>query len=111
MTKDYELKKDEYTEARGGTSEVLDIYCTKCDTKLLQYQKDGPGVLKRFYMDRIISPNDLVGLEKKNVEKVEKITCPQCKRMIAIPYIYDTENRKSFRIFVDAIKKDIIYSG
>lgn len=111
MEKEYNIKKDKYTEARGGTSKVLDIYCEKCDTKLLQYQKDGPGILKRFYMDRIISPDNLVNLHKQDIDQVEKIVCPNCERMIAVPYIYDTENRKSFRIFVDAIKKDILYTG
>lgn len=45
---------DKYRIARGGWSRYLQVRCESCDYKLFNYQKDGPGPLKRSYMDRII---------------------------------------------------------
>ena len=40
-------------EHEADTLRLLDISCAKCDTHLFYYQKDGPGMLKRMYLDRI----------------------------------------------------------
>jgi len=52
MTKSV-FKSDKYKRTRGGYSRLLDISCAKCGTHLFYYQKDGPGMLKRMYLDRI----------------------------------------------------------
>ena len=64
------------------------------------YQKDGPGILKRLYFDRIVSPADLLG--KKNLE------CKKCQALLGIRMIYQKENRPASRLFVGAIEKKII---
>ena len=50
---------DKYKKVRGGYSRLLEISCEKCGSVLCHYQKDGPGILKRMYFDRIsgITPN------------------------------------------------------
>lgn len=67
------------------------------------YQKDGPGILKRVYFDRIVFPTDLN--EKKNLE------CKKCKTVLGVPIIYEKENRLTYRLFVGAIEKKIIKGG
>ena len=49
------MKKDKYLRERGGTAKIIDVACTKCGNILLVYQKDGPGWLKRCYLNRILS--------------------------------------------------------
>jgi hypothetical protein len=44
---------DKYKKVRGGYSRLLDITCEKCGNHVCYYQKDGPGILKRMYFDRI----------------------------------------------------------
>ena len=95
-----EFKNDRFKKNRGGYSRWLLLNCEKCKTKVVIYQKDGPGILKRLYLDRIILPIDLNG--KKNLE------CKKCKTMLGIPIIYEKENRPVYRLFVGALEKKII---
>lgn len=48
------FKKDKYSKSRGGRSRLFDIICPDCKIHVRCYQKDGPGILKRMYLDRII---------------------------------------------------------
>jgi hypothetical protein len=107
MVKANDLKRDKYKSARGGYSRLLDLHCRKCDTVFAQYQKDGPGNLRRLYMDRIIAPNDLIDLERKDVKDISPLKCPKCGIIVGMPYIYKKENRKSFRVFKEALIKRI----
>ena len=107
MSKIDTFKRDKYKSARGGYSRLLNLHCSNCDTIFAEYQKDGPGNLRRLYMDRIISPEKLVGLEKKNIKEVSPIRCPKCDTIVGMPYIYKKENRNAFRVFQDAIVKRI----
>ena len=50
------LKSDKFKKARGGPSMLLEIFCSACKAKVCLYQKDGPGLLKRMYLDRISDP-------------------------------------------------------
>ncbi len=68
----YNFKKDRYSKARGGYSRFLNLYCAKCKSFLLLYQKDGPGILKRLYMDRIFAPVELIDLQKTNYKENRK---------------------------------------
>jgi hypothetical protein len=92
------FKNDGFKKTRGGYSRWLLILCEKCNTPLLVYQKDGPGILKRLYVDRIISP----ALHSKN------LVCKKCKTMIGIHIIYKKENRPAYRLFAGAIQKKIV---
>ncbi len=47
------LKQDKYRKDRGGSSKLLDISCKRKRHHLFYYQKDGPGIIKRLYLDRI----------------------------------------------------------
>lgn len=101
------FKKDKYRESRGGYSRFLNIYCHHCDSKILTYQKDGPGELKRMYLDRIVAPENLFKLQNLPIKEVPNLICGKCKYTIAIPYVYPKEKRNAFRIFVGAIIKKL----
>ena len=107
MTKINAFKKDKYKSVRGGHSRLLNLHCRKCDTVFAEYQKDGPGNLRRLYMDRILAPERLVGFQKKNIKDISPLRCPKCNYIVGMPYIYKKENRKAFRVFQDALVKRI----
>ncbi|OGF24884.1 hypothetical protein A2331_03405 [Candidatus Falkowbacteria bacterium RIFOXYB2_FULL_34_18] len=107
MEKKLILKKDKYKSARGGYSRLLNLHCRKCKHVFVVYQKDGPGNLRRLYMDRIMAPEKLVGLQRKNIKDVLPIKCDNCGFIVGMPYIYQKEKRKAFRVFQDAIVKSI----
>ena len=91
-------KKDKYSKARGGTSRVLDIACEHCGQHIAYYQKDGPGVLKRMYIDRFI---DSIPSEKE-------LKCKNCKKVLGIKIVYKKESRNAYRLFVGATTKKIV---
>ena len=91
----FEIKKDKYSEARGGESTSLNIFCQKCERVICFYQKDGDGPLKRLYRDRMWG-----GLPKFE-GKVAK--CPECKNLIGYCYIYDAEGRPAINLFVGGV--------
>lgn len=91
------LKQDKYRRARGGHSRVLDLTCSKCATHVAYYQKDGPGILKRMYIDRIIDSKIGRG----------NLICPKCKELLGIPMVYKKESRSAIRLFEGAVSKKI----
>lgn len=99
------FKTDKYRKARGGYSRFLDIFCASCGTKILTYQKDGPGPLKRLYLDRIVTPNNLSRLRLQPIREVPNLICPKCKDVLGIPYIYSKEKRGAIRLFVGSVIK------
>lgn len=64
------------------------------------YQKDGPGILKRLYIDRI-APS-------MNFDTKKNLKCKKCKIVLGIPTIYQKEHRSAYRLFAGAIEKKII---
>ena len=90
------LKNDKYRKNRGGYSRLLDLSCSKCGAYLFSYQKDGPGILKRLYLDRI---------EGKVTSK--NLVCSKCKELLGVRIIYKKENRPAFRLFTGAVAKKI----
>lgn len=64
------------------------------------YQKDGPGILKRLYFDRIVFPESSTWKEK--------LECKRCGTVLGVHTIYQKENRPAYRLFVGAIEKKII---
>lgn len=105
--KKFKLKNDKYRKTRGGYSRFLLIRCSKCETPFALYQKDGPGPLKRMYLDRILAPEALAGLEKLHIKDVKHMICPKCKQSIGTPYIYDKENRLAFLLNPTSFTKKI----
>ncbi len=91
----YKLISDKFRKARGGYSRFLNIYCNNCNTHLFLYQKDGPGPLKRAYLDRIIAP-PIRKYSVNSINSVPPLLCNSCKNVIGKPYIYDKENRPAY---------------
>lgn len=101
------FKSDKYKKTRGGYSRLLDISCEKCGTHLFYYQKDGPGMLKRMYLDRIYGSDKYSGLENKSLKSVPQLVCPKCGQHIGVPINYAKENRLAYRLFVGSVTKKI----
>ena len=95
------FKNDKYKKIRGGYSRLLDISCEHCQKHLFFYQKDGPGLLKRMYLDRIID---------SNIDTSNNLVCPACNKLLAIAMIYEKENRPALRLFVGSVIKKIAKS-
>ncbi len=104
------FKNDRYKKDRGGYSRLLDISCAKCGKHLCFYQKDGPGILKRMYLDRIYQSTQFSNLENMPLKNVPQLLCPNCNKLIGIPYVYKKEKRLAFRLFVGAVSKKIVKS-
>jgi hypothetical protein len=94
------LKNDKFRKARGGYSRLLEISCSSCGYKLFDYQKDGPGIIKRTYVDRIYG--DVKGAN---------LRCKKCNNLFGNLTIYKKENRPAYAIKPGTIKKKIIKLG
>ncbi len=101
------FKNDKYKKTRGGYSRLLEICCEKCGNYIFSYQKDGPGILKRTYLDRISNSKKWAGLESFTVKEISQLICDKCKSVLGIPYIYEKEKRPAFRLFVGSVTKKI----
>jgi len=102
------IRKDKYRKTRGGYSRILNLSCENCKVHICNYQKDGPGILKRLYLDRISESKKYSGLESNPIKEIPNLICDKCNKVLGVPYIYDKEKRLSFRLFVGAIHKKII---
>lgn len=97
--------KDQYSRNRGGKSAMLEIACAHCGEVICFYQKDGPGMLKRMYCDRIIGPEELASkINDCDFKQLEPLVCESCKRVLATPMIYEKEKRLALRLYVGAVK-------
>lgn len=96
----YKIQKDRYYKSRGSNTKLYQIKCSSCMSKIAKYQKDGPGILKRLYLDRIFDINT----KSENSD----LYCDNCDTLIRIHYIYKPEKRPAYRLFVGAISKSII---
>ncbi|MEO5928276.1 MAG: hypothetical protein ABIO72_06120 [Patescibacteria group bacterium] len=102
------LKSDKFKKARGGYSRLLEIGCTKCGHAICLYQKDGPGILKRMYVDRMLRSDKLQNLTLK---ELPQLACSSCKEHVGVPFIYKKENRLAYRLFVGSVAKKIVDSS
>ncbi|MFH1405117.1 MAG: hypothetical protein ABIH21_03410 [Patescibacteria group bacterium] len=93
------LKNDKYKKNRGGHSRWLQLSCEVCKTPFSFYQKDGPGILKRVYLDRLT--NKKLGVGKH-------LTCMNCKAVLGVYTIYEKEKRPAYRLFAGAVAKKIV---
>lgn len=94
------FKNDKFKRNRGGYSRWLLLSCEKCKHPLFAYQKDGPGILKRLYRDRIVG--DI---------KSKDLVCPKCKILLGVGMVYKKEDRQAIRLFAGAVEKKIIKEG
>lgn len=88
---------DPYLHSRGGTYVMYDLHCEKCDAKLGIYQKDGPGPLKRLYVDRLQSANAPAH------DPMHVWSC-LCKRPLAIAMVYPKEDRPCWTLFAHTVR-------
>jgi len=102
------IKNDKYKSKRGGHSRLLEISCRKCENHILVYQKDGPGNLRRMYIDRIFEPERLNKNQYKKIKDIKPLVCSNCKELLAVPYTYKPEQRLAYKVFVDAFVKKVI---
>ena len=75
-----EWKNDTYRKARGGYARLLAVSCATCGTHLFSYQKDGPGLVKRLYLDRIYQSNTYEGLQYRAFKDIPPLLCPPMRR-------------------------------
>lgn len=96
----YQIKNDQFKSNRGSWSRILDIACHQCKKHLFFYQKDGPGELKRSYLDRFI---DL----RPNTAK--EFRCTHCNELLGIYQPYKKErNRPAVSWLVGALDYKIV---
>ncbi len=92
------FKNDKFRKSRGGYTRLLKISCRECGSSVCLYQKDGPGNLRRMYIDRVIEP--LVSISRKYLFCLKG-------HLLGIKIIYQKERRPAFRLFADSITKKI----
>jgi hypothetical protein len=102
-----EWKNDTYRKARGGYARLLAVSCATCGTHLFSYQKDGPGIVKRLYLDRIYQSHTYEGLQHRALQDIPPLLCPQCGEHLGMPMIYQKEQRLAFRLFAGAVTTKI----
>ena len=100
-------KNDRYRKARGGYARLLAVSCATCGTHLFSYQKDGPGLVKRLYLDRIDQSKTYEGLQHRAFKDIPPLLCPQCGEHLGVPIIYQKEQRLAFRLFAGAVTTKI----
>lgn len=104
----FTIKRDKFKKNRGEYSRFLNIYCDHCGEHILLYQKDGPGPLKRMYLDRIHAPTEIAVLQTtKNIKDIPNLICRKCKRPIGIPSVYEKENRKVYLLLSYSVIKKV----
>ena len=94
------FKKDKYREHRGGYARFLNVSCGSCKNHLFKYQKDGPGELKRMYIDRIFET-------KVSPTKKDEFKCKKCKKVLGTFYMYEKEKRPAIRLYQSSVIKKI----
>lgn len=100
------IKKDKYFRERGGSAKIIKVQCTKCENILFFYQKDGPGWLKRCYLNRIISPENYHNLQfNKNLteKNLGNLIC-SCGSVMGSP-IKHKDGRLAFHLIRGKFKR------
>lgn len=104
------IKKDKYLRERGGTAKIINISCMQCGNILLTYQKDGIGMLKRCYLNRIIGPEKYHNLQfNKNIKSPKdfgNLVCA-CGSVIGSPMKYK-DGRLAFHLIRGKFKRNSV---
>jgi len=97
---EYKLKHDSHQSSRGE-AHLLNISCTRCETLILKYQKDGKGNLLRCYINRIFYPEEYSTLQNSMLVQQPKdmpnLECQNCKTIIGTPIRHD-DGRLAYRL-------------
>jgi hypothetical protein len=103
----FKPKKDKYLRERGGTAKIIKVSCMNCGKVIFIYQKDGPGWLKRCYLNRILEPEVYKNLQKnpsiKEPSDLKNLTCT-CGEIIGSPIKYK-DGRLAFRLLKGKFKR------
>lgn len=109
----YQLKRDKFSNNWGSKTRMFDIYCAKCNTKVLVYQKDGVGNLKKCYLNRILAPSNIATLHRDPKIAVPKdvpnLECHNCHEVLGMPYLHK-DGRIAYRIRQGFVFKRINYN-
>ena len=98
-------RKGQYMRARGA-AQFLDVFCAACKGHILLYQKDGVGMLKRLYLDRIFAPSPFSDWQEIGISSdVPNLTCPHCDTLVGSPMVYRPENRFAIRLIAGTFSK------
>ena len=100
-----QFKNDRYKRARGGYSRLLIISCEECGRHICDHQKDGPGILRRIYLDRISNSKKYSGLRDVSIGKIPPMKCDPRDRILGVCVNYDKENRLTYCMFVGVATK------
>ena len=81
--------RDKHANVRGQPK-MLRLICDRCNKLYGLYQKDGPGPLKRCYLDRFHEHPDMPLLKTaRTMEDLPTIfTCPHCEEEIGMTMRY-----------------------
>jgi hypothetical protein len=101
------IKRDKYLRERGGTAKLIKVSCMKCGELLFVYQKDGPGWLKRCYLNRIVEPEKYSKLQNnsriKELKDMKNLVC-ECGSVIGSPMKHK-DGRLAFRLIRGKFKR------
>lgn len=104
-----DIVRDRFSRARGGNSELLSLSCTRCNTEVMVYQKDGKGGLVRCYFDRMYLPKNPMNhfpLERnKPLSQLPNLHCPSCNTVIGTPMMFNKEHRLAYRVIRGTLAK------
>lgn len=99
--------KDKFFRKKGGTAKIINVSCANCGNQVLVYQKDGSGWLKRCYLNRILSPEKYILLQKnKKINKpsdLQNLLC-KCGKIIGSPMQYK-DGRLAFHLIRGNFKR------
>ena len=101
------MKKDKYFRKRGGTAKIIDVSCAVCGKLIFVYQKDGPGWLKRCYLNRIVEPEEYAKMQKdktiKDTNDFGNLVC-NCGKVIGSPMKHK-DGRLAFHLIRGKFKR------
>lgn len=105
------IKKDSYFRSRGSICATWRIMCARCGAEAFVYQKDGRGILKRAYLNRIRAPEQLAQLQDHSlaVRNLQALKCFACGMLIGAPMRH-REGRLAFKLLPGNWKKQILRS-
>jgi hypothetical protein len=100
------LKSDEFRMARGGHARLLEVACGKCGERICFYQKDGPGALKRMYIDRMFIGRVWAnGAEFDSRADAVELECSRCRERVGTRIVYEKEQRFAFHLLEGSTRK------